>query len=301
MVLHTIEKIDAAVEDNTMVSKMMALRLLPQKIACAKCGNEMELRTRSKARDGVEWRCRVSTNVDCSSASVRKNTWFAKSRLTLPVILKIVVMWALKMSNADIADSLKVSAHTIVDYKNFCRDICAWANDRIGMLGGGEVVVECDESAIGIPKYHRGAAKETRWIFGMVERGGRAVAVSVEDRKAKTLTSIIKKRVLPGTTIISDEWRAYGSLRKMGYDHRTICHKKNFSRIDEQDELEVHTNTIEGFWSHMKAPFKRAMGTSYELMPSYISEGTYRYNNRAGKKLVKAFYADVAAKYQFTC
>ncbi|KAI6210327.1 DDE-Tnp-IS1595 domain-containing protein [Aphelenchoides besseyi] len=258
MVLHTIEKIDAAVEDNTLVSKMMALGLLPQKIACAKCGNEMELRTRAKARDGVEWRCRVSTNVDCSSASVRKNTWFAKSSLTLPVILKIVVVWALKMSNAHIADSLKVSAHTIVDYKNFCRDICAWANDRIGMLGGGEVVVECDESAIGIPKYHRGAAKEIRWIFGIVERGGRAFAVSVENRKTKTLTSIIKKRVLPGTTIISD-------------------------KIDEQDELEVHTNTIEEFWSHMKAPFKRAMGTSYELMPSYISEGTYRYNNGAGK------------------
>uniref|UniRef100_A0A915E4W6 ISXO2-like transposase domain-containing protein n=1 Tax=Ditylenchus dipsaci TaxID=166011 RepID=A0A915E4W6_9BILA len=73
-------------------------------------------------------------------------------------------------------------------------------------------------------------------IWG-VERGegGLAFAIRVKDRKKKTLLRLIKKHIMPGTTIISDEFPAYRKLEKkigrsVGYKHYTICHKDRFVR-----------------------------------------------------------------------
>ena len=45
---------------------------------------------------------------------------------------------------------------------------------------------------------------------------------SVEDRNADTLIPIIKKHVLPRTTIISDCWKAYSRLEEENYQHQTV-------------------------------------------------------------------------------
>jgi hypothetical protein len=63
--------------------------------------------------------------------------------------------------------------------------------------------------------------------------------------------------------------------------------------------LNVNTNTIEGFWRHMKDPIKRALGTSQDLLPSYIDEGVFRYNHGTGNTLVKAFWNEIRAEFTF--
>ena len=40
--------------------------------------------------------------------------------------------------------------------------------------------------------------------------------VVVADRSAATLVAIIQTYILPGTLIISDEWRAYSTLSTLG-------------------------------------------------------------------------------------
>jgi hypothetical protein len=42
------------------------------------------------------------------------------------------------------------------------------------------------------------------------------------------------------------------------------------------------------------------MGTTRDNLESYVQEGVYRYNNGTGKKLVKAFYIDLAGAYDFS-
>jgi transposase-like protein len=50
----------------------------------------------------------------------------------------------------------------------------------------------------------------------------------VEKRDKTTLLRIIRDHVHIGSTIYSDEYKAYDSLNQEGYNHFTVCHKFNF-------------------------------------------------------------------------
>lgn len=110
-------------------------------------------------------------------------------------------------------------------------------------------------------------------VFGMVERGSRKVyAVAVNSVNRQTLQSLISEFVVKGTTIISDDWRAYTGLNNV-YEHHTVNHsKREWVRGDK------HTNTIEGFWSMLK---RGLLGTYHSVSPKhidkYLSEFCFRY------------------------
>ena len=58
--------------------------------------------------------------------------------------------------------------------------------------------------------YNRGRVTDGHWVFGGIERGtSNAFMVVVPDRTKQTLMPIIQTYIRPGTTVISDEWRAY--------------------------------------------------------------------------------------------
>lgn len=93
-------------------------------------------------------------------------------------------------------------------------------------------------------------------------------------RDAATLISIIKSHIRPGTTIISDCWKAYCELDNMTelYSHYTVNHSENF--VDPTTS--AHTQTIEGTWSHFKARHKEERGTYRSLFGSYIAQFCWR-------------------------
>src|SRR5579863_7696202 len=70
--------------------------------------------------------------------------------------------------------------------------------------------VEVDETYVGgVRKYGRGRpmrgdTKKTP-VIGLVERGGRAYAKVIKNAKSKTLLSIVRKRVIPGSVVYTDE------------------------------------------------------------------------------------------------
>ena len=84
---------------------------------------------------------------------------------------------------------LKWALATVVDWKNFMRDICVEEIiDDPEPLGGPGVIVEIDESKFGRRKYNRGRLVVGTWVFGILERDtGRMVMLSVADRSAATL------------------------------------------------------------------------------------------------------------------
>ena len=51
---------------------------------------------------------------------------------------------------------------------------------------------------------------------------------AVPNRSAATLMPIIQNSILPGTTVMSDLWRAYGGINAMGFNHFTVNHSVNF-------------------------------------------------------------------------
>ena len=84
--------------------------------------------------------------------------------------------WARDMQQKHTCEeSGRVSAHTVVDLFNFCRDICSqWLeNNPIGIGGiaedGTSIVLEIDESKIFRRKYNRGQWRG-HWVSGDIER-----------------------------------------------------------------------------------------------------------------------------------
>jgi len=63
-------------------------------------------------------------------------------------------------------------------------------------------------------KYNRGRKREGVWVFGGVDRAtNECFAIPVPDRKAETFIRLIKKFIRPVSTILSDCWKAYDSLK----------------------------------------------------------------------------------------
>lgn len=133
--------------------------------------------------------------------------------------------------------------------------------------------VEADETYIGgrrrgTRRGRPGADSHKVPVFGMVQRGGNVVARTVPNAKAATLLPHMVERVLPKTTIFTDELSSYNGVRRLGYAHRR-CHHS----VKVYVSGDAHTNTIEGFWSLVK----RGIGGVYHSvsakhLQSYLSE-----------------------------
>ena len=125
-------------------------------------------------------------------------------------------------------------------------------SQQIPTVGGPGIIVEVDESKFGKRKYNKGHAVEGVWVGGGVARtADRELFLEVvEDRSAVTLTSVLKKHIIPGSIIHTDCWRGYSSRRINGFGctHKTVNHAETYVAEDG-----THTNTIEGNWRPMKA------------------------------------------------
>lgn len=113
-------------------------------------------------------------------------------------------------------------------------------------------------------------------VFGMAQRRGKVVAVTVPNAQKATLMPYVAERVLPKSTVYTDEYATYRGLRKAGYRHRRIQHSEKVYVSGD-----VHTNTVEGFWSLVK----RGLGGVYHSVSAkhlqgYLNEYAWRYNER---------------------
>lgn len=116
-------------------------------------------------------------------------------------------------------------------------------------------MVEIDETCLSKCKYERGRIiRSNQWMFGGIERETKkSFLVLVEKRDADSLLPIIQQYVLPGTTIFSDLWRAYGGIAGLpeGYQHLTVNHSENF--VDPQTG--AHTQNVENMWMRFKKKY----------------------------------------------
>ena len=90
---------------------------------------------------------------------------------------------------------------------------------------------------VGFPcifKHHRGRPPHNQiWVFGMVDAShvpGLGYVEVVLSRDANTLLPIIRAHTAPGTTIHSDQWRAYNTvcLPPAVTAHKVVNHSPNY-------------------------------------------------------------------------
>jgi len=155
--------------------------------------------------------------------------------------------------------------------------------DRDEPLSG---TVEVDETFIGgkprlgqvRSKYEgRMWAEQKAKVLGTAQRGGRVHAKVIPSRTAETIMPIVKARVLPASTIYTDDWKSYHGLGREGYVHGRVNHTEKVY-VDG----DVHTQTIEGFWALVKNGLSGVYHwVSTKHLQSYLDEYAFRYNNRA--------------------
>jgi hypothetical protein len=139
---------------------------------------------------------------------------------------------------------------------------CAWriahelrklmaSADRSGQTGPLSGHVEVDEAYVGGHQKDGRGKQNKKIVMGLVERGGSIRAGVIPNVKLETLHQAVVRNVAPGSRISSDEHTSYRHLKAAGFDHQTVNH-----RLNEYARGDVHTNSIEGYWSRLKNSIK---------------------------------------------
>ena len=140
--------------------------------------------------------------------------------------------------------------------------------------------VEVDETLIyGKPRRYKGGdvkIKPKTCVIGAVEREGRVRTEIIPDANRSNLVGFVRKTVVKGSSVFTDEHSGYLYLPKFGYPHKTVTHwDHEFARGP------VHTNTIEGFWGNFKTGFRGVYKhCDGRYLQSYLNEYAFRYNHR---------------------
>jgi transposase-like protein len=152
-----------------------------------------------------------------------------------------------------------------------------------GQLGGEGKTVEIDETYVGgreknkhRNKRHSGTGGMGKEIaFSLVERGGSVRSHHVQTVSNKTLGPILAAQIDAATMVHSDESGA--KLGRRFTKYATVNHS-----IGEYVRGDVHTNTIEGYFSILK---RGITGVYHHVSPQhlkrYLAEFDFRYNERA--------------------
>lgn len=148
--------------------------------------------------------------------------------------------------------------------------------------------IELDESYFGARRVRgkrgRGAAGKTP-VFGVLKRGGNVYVEVVPNCSKIQLMPIIQGKILEGSTVYTDGWKAYDGLILNGYDHYRVFHSHN-----EFVRGKSHVNGIESFWSFAKRRLAKFNGLTDEKFYLHLKECEFRFNHRHEKDIIKVLW-----------
>jgi transposase-like protein len=167
--------------------------------------------------------------------------------------------------------------------------------------------VAIDESFVGgknknrhkdkkIPQSQGRSFKDKTPVLGMVS-GGIVKTVVIPSTGKEYVQPIVRRNVVPGTTIITDEWWAYRGLSDQ-YNHFIVDHARGQYMTDSG----YTTNTIEGFWTWLKRSIIGIYhSVSRKHLQQYCNEVTFRYNTLAygGGERVKQFFEKINCRLSY--
>ncbi len=112
-------------------------------------------------------------------------------------------------------------------------------------------------------------------VVGAIQRNGEVRAKHIEKTSYDNIVPFLIKNIHQGSKLMTDEHFVYANMDRV-FNHQTIKHM-----IKEYVRGEVHTNTIENFWSVLK---RGIYGTyhfiSNKHVQNYLEEFAFRFNSR---------------------
>jgi transposase-like protein len=279
--------------DETKAREWLETRVWPNGPVCPRCGSTGRDVTKlagRKHRPGL-YQC-----AGCREQfTVTVKTVFERSKLPLSKWLAALFLLT--------ASKKGVSAHQIhrsldISYKSAwfmmhrLREALRRGNFAVSM-GGADEVVEVDETFYGKQAGHAKGKRQGHMnaVLSLVTRGGEARTFHVDGTSIADLAPIIRKHLAREAKLMTDTAGWYIPLGKEFASHETINHT-----IDEYVRGDVHTNTVEGFFSI----FKRGMKGVYQHcsekhLHRYLAEFDFRYSNRTALGVNDLMRAEIAA------
>ena len=93
---------------------------------------------------------------------------------------------------------------------------------------------------------------------------------------------------MSNSVVYTDDLPSYNKPGQKGYDHKSVPHSQKIYVVGD-----IHTNSIEGFWSLVKRGINgvyHSVGTEY--LQSYVNEYSFRYNRRKNSKTMFEAFLD---------
>lgn len=125
-------------------------------------------------------------------------------------------------------------------------------------------------------------AEHKQQVFGILMRGGNVYTHLIKRSDKRTLLPIVRMVVEPGSTVYTDAWRGFSELGTNQYVHESVNHSLEYT-----NRKGGHINGIESFWSFCQRRLAKFNGIASTVLPLYIKECEFRYNNKDVAKALK--------------
>jgi len=266
-------------------------RVWPHGATCPKCGE----RERVSKMGGKSTRIGAYKCYKCRKPfTVKVGTIFESSHVPMHIWLQaIYLMCASKkgISSNQLHRTLGVTLKTAWFMSHRIRE--AMRSDGAVDFGAGGGTVEVDETFIGRDKSKKVKAgyQHKHKVLSLVDRTtGKAKSVVVDDLNMSTLVPILRENINEEAVVYTDEASYYKRLGASFAKHEFVRHA-----VGEYGRGDIHTNTIEGYFSI----FKRGMRGVYQHcakkhLHRYAAEFEFRYSNRIANGPDDKVRADMA-------
>ncbi|MGH6855244.1 MAG: IS1595 family transposase, partial [Aestuariivirga sp.] len=119
-------------------------------------------------------------------------------------------------------------------------------------------------------------------VLGMIERDGDVMTRVIPGKDWSSVSRAMRDGLKEGSTIYTDDAPVFRSLPNLGYGHKSVNHKAK-----EWVCGDVHTNSIEAFWSNVKRSINGTyVWVSKKHLQTYLCEFEYRHNLRKSPNLM---------------
>ena len=152
-------------------------------------------------------------------------------------------------------------------------------------------LVEVDETYVGGPEERpgRGAEEKTLVVIAVEKHGrtlGRTRMAVVSEASRDELCGFVERCVATGSTVRTDGWKSYRTLKDRGYVHE---------RVLQQRSTQEPTEPLPGVHRIASLLKRWLLGThqgavSRAHLPYYLDEFTFRFNRRKSKARGKLFF-----------
>lgn len=214
--------------------------------------------------------------------TVRKGTIFEETQL--PMHLWLQVIHLMNSSKKGIATRqvqrlLNCSMETAWFLTHRVREMMKPTDTGSTPMGGLGTTIEADETYIGAvagKKKFRPPVEKAP-VVSLVERNGGVRSFHVPNVRAETIGTVLAAHVRRQSKLMTDDAHVYNQIGKGFASHDTVGHT-----YGEYVKGDVHTNTVEGFFSILKRGlFGVYQHVSEAHLQKYLTEFDFRYSNRA--------------------